>query len=125
MTKRFGIVCTAASLGFLLVTSFPVAGQDGPSGPVIVPQVKHDISPPLDHIRSNRAVGPPRQRPLRLTHKPEHFPATSDEAVQSSTGPRVVTTSGSNITGIGANGFAPSDSNAAVGATQVVEWVNV
>src|SRR5207253_7546714 len=48
-----------------------------------------------------------------------------DTVLQSGAVPLVSTTNGLNLGGIGSTGFAPPDTNASVGATQVVETVNV
>ena len=55
-------------------------------------------------------------------HTPKH--GQIDPVIQSWLGPLVSTTTASNGDGIGETGWAPSDSNGAVGATQYVQWVN-
>ncbi len=91
------------------------------------------VSLPVHHMREGQlANGPFLQKPLRIVH-PGGGPVSSpsDPVVQSSTGVSAASvTSGLNFEGLG-NGFpgfsvnsAPPDTNGAVGATQVVEWVN-
>src|SRR5260370_27383450 len=91
------------------------------------------VSLPVHHMREGQlANGPFLQKPLRIVH-PGGGPVSSpsDPVVQSSTGVSAASvTSGLNFEGLG-NGFpgfsvnsAPPDTNGAVGATQVVGWVN-
>jgi hypothetical protein len=96
--------------------------------------VKHDVSPPLRDI-----FAPPSD--FKKVHE-KHLgripapPSTGqpDPVIQSSAGPRVAVTNGSNFDGVG-TGFtgpngtftvnsAPPDTNGTVGATQFVQWVN-
>jgi len=96
--------------------------------------VQHDVSPTLhDMAQAFHASGVQRDQPLRLLPVAQGANAQSDPVVQSSTpGPKVTTTAGVNINGVGdtsntpANpcNCAPSDTNGAVGATQFVQWVN-
>src|SRR2546421_4154376 len=71
-----------------------------------------------------------REKPLRLLPPSQINTIQQDSAVQQSVGPLVNTTSGANIAGVGNGDYgftpnaAPPDTNAAVGATQVVQWVN-
>src|SRR5258707_198117 len=48
-----------------------------------------------------------------------------DGALQSSSGPLVNTTGGAGFEGVAANGYAPPDTNMAVGPNHIVQWVNV
>src|SRR2546421_5182453 len=71
-----------------------------------------------------------REKPLRLLPPSQINTIQQDSAVQQSVGPLVNTTSGANIAGVGNGDYgftpnaAPPDTNLAVGATQVVQWVN-
>src|SRR5260370_11680441 len=91
------------------------------------------VSLPVHHMREGQlANGPFLQKPLRIVH-PGGGPVSSpsDPVVQSSTGGSAASvTSGFNFEALGTGfpGFSvnspPPDTNGAVGATQVVEWVN-
>ena len=48
-----------------------------------------------------------------------------DGALQSVTGPLVNTVGGTGFEGVSANGYAPPDTNMAVGPNHIVQWVNV
>ncbi|HZT31803.1 MAG TPA: hypothetical protein VFA33_18085 [Bryobacteraceae bacterium] len=103
----------------------------------VISEVKHDVSPPLRVMAAEAApLVSPQARPLLLTPA-QAVPgaAQADPVVQENAGAAVATTPGLNILGLG-NGFvgpngtfqvqyAPPDTNAAVGATQVVETVNI
>src|SRR5437764_9577299 len=135
MKKVFALLVLSA-LG--LAAFFPLIvqgqGQSQARRPQaeVTQEVKHDVSPPLrdinDHVFENRERK--REKPLRLIPQNEANTLQPDAAVQSSSGPLVNTTSGVGIAGVGDGdlGFtpnaAPPDTNAAVGATQVVQWVN-
>lgn len=91
------------------------------------------ISIPVHHMREGQfANGPFVTKPLRIVH-PGGRPVISpgDPVIQTFSAVSAASvTSGLNLEGLG-NGFpgfsvnsAPPDTNGAVGATQVVEWVN-
>ena len=111
------------------ITPAPAVAQSSGAShsPAISYPVAHDVSKPLRDI----APIPPRkgkfEKPLRLPNI--HHVDGPDGAVQSQTGPQVVTTSGLGIDGVGlGNGYtvnaAPPDTNGSAGTTQYVQWVN-
>jgi len=126
------------ALGVLMLCALPAFAQDNNSTPQMT--VRHaagfSISPPLSEL-----VKLPRQ-PMWGFHEanPVHYvnfhpgrklELVADTVEQSSPGGPASISLGLNILGVG-NGFpgysvpdAPPDTNAAVGDTQVVEWVNV
>src|SRR2546421_40098 len=135
MKKVFALlVLSALGLAAFLPLIVQGQGQSQQHRPQaeVTQEVKHDVSPPLrdinDHVFENRERK--REKPLRLIPQNEANTLQPDAAVQSSSGPLVNTTSGVGIAGVGDGdlGFspnaAPPDTNAAVGATQVVQWVN-
>jgi hypothetical protein len=67
----------------------------------------------------------PEPRPLPMGSKGVAGPWQQDSALQTETRPMVSATPGTDFDGIPANGFAPSDSNMAVGPNHIVETVNV
>ena len=99
--------------------------------------VRHDVSPPLRSIAPLGNPEPPKlphDKPLGRIHPNGPLSTSPDPVIQSSAGPLVGTSASLNVLGVG-NGFvgpagsftvnsAPPDTNASVGATQVVEWVN-
>ncbi len=109
----------------------------------VIPEIAHDVSPPLrsipaESLNAAEARKPTRIIPLRQLPLPE--PSNNGAApegggaLQQGIHPLVSVTSGVNLDGVGA-GFSgpqgsftptvvPSDSNGAVGATQYVQWVN-
>ena len=128
---------TVVLLSLCLIHTFqaPASAQDGHGRMEVLPALKYSVSPPLRTIPPlPRQAGPKREIPLRGIFPDAITPAQTDGAVQSSAGPFVSTSSGLNLLGVGA-GFvgpqgnftveaAPADPNAAVGETQVVQWVN-
>lgn len=107
------------------------ADQDQAGPPIIRQEIKHDVSPPLRDIarppqpRLTREAEPVRRLPVHVSKFLEQ-----DSVVQAIPGPLVGTTSVLSFAGVGNGdyGFAPDaappDTNLAVGATQVVQWVN-
>src|SRR5438045_299474 len=124
--------------GVLIGSAFLLAlasGRAQPQQQVSAPQVqqaiKHDVSPPLRDIarppqpRAIREAEPVRRLPVQLSPVQQE-----DSVVQAVVGPLVGTTPGLNFAGVGNGDYgfspdaAPPDTNLAVGATQVVQWVN-
>jgi hypothetical protein len=74
--------------------------------------------------------GAPRAIPLRIPHPVAPVPLQQDPVVQNSAVQPLGTTKGLNFPGIGQGDYGfnvqyiPTDDNIAVGATQVVQWVN-
>lgn len=120
-------LCLMPTLVLLLVPGAPA--QEVRTGPTVIHEEKHDISPPLREIpfvapqSGTQRVMLPVRRPM-----PAHMSAESgpDVALQQTVGPLVGTTNLLNFDGVNArDGVAPPDTNASVGATQVVETVNL
>ncbi len=105
----------------------PPVGQASPEvmrGAEVIPEVKHDTSPPLRDMTVLHSPPGERVHEIHLLHPPRAVQFISDPVLQTSTLPAVATSSGLNFDGVGANGSAPPDTNGAAGATQFVEWVN-
>ena len=102
----------------------PVAAQEMVlKGPRIIYEDRHDTSPP---VREMPLAAKGRGKPL--SHRRPglgRMGSGPDTVLQSGAVPLVSTTNGLNFGGIGSTGFAPPDTNASVGATQVVETLNV
>jgi hypothetical protein len=135
MKKVFALfVLSALYCAALLPLTVHGQGQSQAKRPQaeVSQEVKHDVSPPLrdinEHLFEN--MERKREKPLRLLPPVDVNTFRQDSAVQSSVGPLVNTTSVSNFPGVGNGDYgfrpnaAPPDTNAAAGATQVVQWVN-
>jgi len=102
--------------------------QNAPQ-PEVQQAIHHDVSPPLRDIAGTPGAEGRREKPLRLVPlgPSQH---QEDPVVQGNVNPLVATTSGLNFAGVGNGDYgftpnaAPPDTNASVGATQVVQWVN-
>jgi uncharacterized membrane protein len=132
MSKRLaGLVVVSLfvlAVSVLLGPGATPASAQGKSGTVVIHESKHD----------QHALGPDDTLPfpggqaaanqemvLRHTHAPGIAKKLHDSALQTSSGPTVTATSGTYFGGVGANGYAPPDTNGAAGATQYMQWVNV
>ncbi|HUZ47753.1 MAG TPA: hypothetical protein VMW54_14040 [Terriglobia bacterium] len=132
MSKRLAGLLTAG-LFVLSVTillgpgASPVSAQ-GKSGTVVIHASRHDQHAlgPDDALpyAGGKAAGN-HEMVLRHAHAPGIVKQMQDSALQTSTGPTVATSSGVDFGGVGANGYAPPDTNGAAGATQYMQWVNV
>ena len=123
------IVVLATSLLYAASVSV-VSAQNG--GPIVITANHSDATGPLRDKApgSEHANDLQREKPLKLfktTGQDKHAP---DPVTQSSPG-RSQPTAGAGFAGVG-NGdygfsvlYAPPDTNAAVGDTQIVQWVNV
>jgi len=115
-------------VGLMVRTNLTVGQGQSDSHVVVIRETKHDhfAMGPDEPIKA--AMSTPdlnREIALRHSHAPGLMQLLRDPALQTSVGPTVATTSGTNIGGVGANGYAPPDTNGAAGATQYVQWVNV
>ena len=137
MTSNRIFGASLVALGVLMLCPLPGFAQDNPAPPMTVRHAaQFAISPPLSELSKL-----PRQ-PMWGFHEANevHFHdfhpgrelhLVTDTVEQSSPGEPASINIGLNLLGVG-NGFpgysvpdAPPDTNAAVGDTQVVEWVNV
>src|SRR3989475_3679448 len=128
--RRFQPICWLGCCLHPLAT-FAAAAQDQASGPTVIHETKHDVSPPLrDIVASLPASQPaasPTVIPLRLTSTGSEATSSGspDAVLQDSAGPLVGTTNLLNFEGTGADGLAPPDTNGSVGGAQFVQTVNV
>jgi uncharacterized membrane protein len=132
MSKR--LACWLAGSLFVLAVSVvlgpgssPLYAQ-GKSGTVVVNASRHDqhaLGPDDALPYSGGQAASNHEMVLRRTHAPGIAKKLKDPALQTSTSPGIAATSGVNVGGVGANGYAPPDTNGAAGATQYVQWVNV
>ncbi len=123
------------SAGLLMLTCLPLSGQSNPSSPtpIMGHVINFTISPPFSELA--KMPPPPRwnfheeEKVRRVDFHPGRvlFPSV-DPVEQSSPGTAASFTVGLNLLGLdnsAACNCHPPDTNAAVGDTQVVEWVNV
>lgn len=128
MLRKLGCLVEFASVLACLLASrtTSVSAQEQAvvqRGPRIIYEDNHDTSPP---VREMALGGEDRAKPLPHRRPgPQRVDGTSDLVLQGNATPQVSTTNGLNFGGIGATGYAPPDTNASVGATQVVETVNL
>ena len=145
MKCKFATVMISVLSLFFLALAAQAQTQGKQTQPRVLhnPDVRYpvyfDVSPPLRELAKQAAPQPglhlappvlyPKQQLLEKLARQGQAPA-EDGALQRTTGPLVAATIGLNVLGVG-NGFpnytvpdAPTDSNLAVGDTQVVEWVN-
>lgn len=116
---------------FLLLPPRPVRSQNNPL-PEVSRDVHHDVSPPLREIHTNPQAIEQRVIPLRHPFPLKSVSNQPDPVLQTiQLVPLASITSGLNFNGVGVglgsftDCCAPPDTNATVGATQVVEWVNL
>ncbi len=136
LKKRIGIYLVALSV--LMLAFLPMAAQEKSNPPMTVRHAdQFAISPPLRELIANQ---PPRivygyheANPVRWVnfHPGRQLGPAVDPVEQGSPGGVASINLGLNLLGVG-TGFpnytvpdAPPDTNAAVGDTEVVEWVNV
>ncbi|HZQ67936.1 MAG TPA: hypothetical protein VFA68_05390 [Terriglobales bacterium] len=99
------------------------------SGPIVMHEVKHDVSLPARDMGNNLPVI--RENKFGLLNPNRSIKVApgsqlAADPVAAVPGPaQVSTTNLLNFDGIGANGFAPPDTNGSVGGTQFVETVNL
>ena len=116
----------ASLLAVVLLGLLPAAAQNAPR---IVPASHHDLSLPLSQMVGSGPVPPQpiEAEPVRPTRPlpGSDLPVREDSALQTLTLPLVSTTAGLSFEGVGANGYAPPDTNGSVGSTQYVQMTNV
>jgi hypothetical protein len=105
------------------------AAQDGPPAAQVVEELQHDESPPLAESVATTPGRPGEEPPRVVPHlhpKPERppEPPPHDPGLQTFAHGRGKHRR-SAFPGVGANGYAPPDTNGAAGLTQFVQWVNV
>jgi len=117
-------------LGLALLLTVRAPAQQQSSGPIVIHESEHDVSPTLRDIVARMpapgARAPAHVIPLRHPHLIDaQQPSAADSALQNTAAPPASTINPSNFDGITANGYAPPDANGSVGDTQFVQIVNV
>ena len=153
MTKKKSVISAISVISLLalglLICPSSSSPQGAPSGPQVISNavasgpIAFDVSPPLSEMISAPAVAPqgspaliPVLRP-KLQQLMQALPAgAGGGAFQPVAGPLISASAGMTFDGVGNNAanncpsvsgltVAPPDTNAAVGDTQVVQWVNL
>jgi hypothetical protein len=123
---QFAVTAVLSASFFNFATLRSVAQEQVQTNAEIIHELSHDTSLPLSSMplvapRKNQATIPLHRRPGPAIVAPGGF----DEAVQTLPMANVGTTNLLNFNGVtNRDGVAPPDTNASVGATQVVETVN-
>jgi hypothetical protein len=117
------------ALGMLFTAALPAFGQRRISGPFVIPETKHDVSPPVRDLATALAQTKVNKLgALNPNHVVRVAPGTSGALDIEDNRPLpndVATTNLLNFDGLAAAGFAPPDTNGSVGSTQFVETVNL
>ncbi len=135
-SKTLGVFIGILFLAVLLLFSgAPLGAQNAAPGAEVIRAAHHDVSRPLREIEPAIPSGLLREVPLRHPHPLKPISGQPDPVLQTvAISPLAAVSAGSSFDGVGA-GFvgpagafsvnaAPPDTNAAVGATQIVQWVN-
>jgi hypothetical protein len=119
-------ICAFLLVSCVLLWMIPASAQNVQRGAIVIHEYHHDVSPPVrDLVASNLFIGN-RQAllsPIRILGAAGN--TRPDPVAQTEILPDVGTTNLLNFDGIPHTGFVPPDTNASVGATQVVETVNL
>ena len=133
MRKGFIVSSDISSAPFLVLASLavfctsPATAQDEQRGPIVLRELKHDVSAPLRDIAvpAQPSTGAPSLAPLARPTGPIITSSERDIVAQTPSGPSTAITTHFNFDGQNADNIAPPDTNGAVGATQFVQWVNL
>src|SRR6266852_1059457 len=137
MNKGFASLSMALLFAMYLVFLFThtAQAQAGQANPTLIREVKHDVSPPLRNLTSSGQASTTTDQ-QQLVARPTGAAlanAQPDTVARQLTVPLSGVSTGLNFDGQSANdnrnllgfAFVPPDTNGAVGATQVVQIVNV
>src|SRR6266849_426335 len=121
----------ASVIASFVATGTAVAKTTVVTGPDTIDAAAHAVSPRVSDMGTVSAPGleQKREKPLRLLPQATG-PEQPDPVVQANAGPYVGTTTPIGYPGVGNGDYgfmpnaAPPDPNLAVGATQIVQWVN-
>jgi hypothetical protein len=132
-TRSRVVLSVLGVVGLAFSTALPAAAQEVLSVPQISYEVQRDISEPLRDIVGASRPGlregssgvipklhPRPVRPPALAEMPD-----DDLGLQTAAPNQPHGHHRAEFPGVGANGYAPPDTNGAVGTTQYVQWVNV
>jgi fibronectin type 3 domain-containing protein len=125
-TGRLNIVVT---LGAAMLAAVPLGAraQEKPARVELITGIRHAVSPPMRRVVPTPPSPASGLIPLRHPKPARPSISAPDPVLQTGTTTATSsnTSSGFNFDGIASDGYIPPDTNLAVGATQVVETVNV
>jgi fibronectin type 3 domain-containing protein len=126
-----GRLNVALTLSALALATVPLAAQaqdrEKPARVELIQEVRHAVSPPMRNVVPTPPSPASGLIPLRHPKPARPGASAQDPVLQANTTTATSsnTTGGFNFDGIASDGYIPPDTNLAVGATQVVETVNV
>jgi len=127
--KKFLPCSGAVVVCCLALTTALAFAQDANTKTIVRYPTGHAVSRPLRELPIDVLglgdVEAPEPKPIPLGTRGVVSPAKSDPVVQKEVRPNVSATKGIDFDGIGAQGFAPSDVNLAIGPNHIVQTVNV
>ena len=135
MTRNTARIIGASMLAMavLVLCALPLAAQDNPLKPIVNTAVASGVTAPLGELAKlpqPAQYGFHEVNPVKLMPK-RNYGTSVDPVEQRGAAPATNYSIIANILGVG-NGFpgysdpdAPPDTNMAVGATQILQWVNV
>ncbi len=126
--KKF-LPCSGAVVVCCLALMTALAFAQDATKTIVRYPTGHAVSRPLRELPIDVLglgdVEAPEPKPIPLGTRGVVSPAKSDPVVQKEVRPNVSATKGIDFDGIGAQGFAPSDVNLAIGPNHIVQTVNV
>src|SRR6266849_10170809 len=128
-SKKFLPCSGAVVVCCLALTTALAFAQDANTKTIVRYPTGHAVSRPLRELPIDVLglgdMEAPEPKPIPLGTRGVVSPAKSDPLVQKEVRPNVSATKGIDFDGIGAQNFAPSDVNLAIGPNHIVQTVNV
>jgi Abnormal spindle-like microcephaly-assoc'd, ASPM-SPD-2-Hydin len=128
-SKKFLIRGSALAVCCLALTGVLAFAQDANTRATVTYPSAHAVSRALRELPIEAGLAEeleaPRPLPVPMMTRGGFGAANVDPALQKEVRPFVSATKGADFDGVGANGFAPSDVNLAVGPNHIVQTVNV
>ena len=128
-SKKFLPFSGALAVCCLALTTATAFAQDANTKTIVRYPTGHAVSRPLRELPIDVLglgdVEAPEPKPIPLGTRGVVSPAKPDPLVQKEVRPNVSATKGIDFDGIGAQNFAPSDVNLAIGPNHIVQTVNV
>lgn len=106
--------------GISLKAAEPISHQPEIEGPA-----HSDISPPMREVHAPPSQAGNVQRPRPRIPQSPNPTSGPDGALQQAPGTEVGSVPATSFGGVGATGYAPPDTNMAVGPNYIVQWVNL
>ena len=129
LSARFAVV--VSSFACLLFTGREASAQPRTSGPDVGFPLEFAVSPRVRDLPPQaKGPGPAKERPMHVPPRRPHQGNVTDPVLQNSTSTPAISQSLNQWEGLGAGfpGFTvtalPPDTNAAIGPSHIVQWVN-